>query len=78
LFRQQSKSQLKRNLIIFITPTIVQPEDYQPTQTEFLKNKLPNENATDFGAWDSGKPQDWSKLMKKPKKGEEDDSNFIK
>jgi type II secretory pathway component GspD/PulD (secretin) len=65
LFRQESKAQDKKNLIIFITPTIVQSEDYQPTQTDFLKTKLPSETTSDFGAWDSGKPQDWSKLMGK-------------
>jgi type II secretory pathway component GspD/PulD (secretin) len=79
-FRQESKSQIKKNLIIFITPTIVQSEDFQPTQTEFLKAKIPNEARTDFGAWDSGKPQDWSKLMHKTKKtdadADSDSSNF--
>lgn len=62
-FRQESKSQDKRNLIVFLTPTIVQNEDFQPTQTSFLKTK-PNDKANaDFTAWDSGKPQDWSKLI---------------
>ncbi len=65
LFRQNTKSQDKKNLIVFITPTIVQNEDYQPAQTDFLKTKAPSENTTDFGAWDSGKPQDWSKLLSK-------------
>lgn len=69
-FRHESKSQIKKNLIIFITPTIVQSEDFQPTQTDFLKAKIPNEAKTDFGAWDSGKPQDWSKLMHKEKKAD--------
>jgi type II secretory pathway component GspD/PulD (secretin) len=60
LFRQESKTQDKKNLIIFLTPTIVQNEDYQPTQTDFLKSKAPSDKTTDFNAWDSGKPQDWS------------------
>jgi type II secretory pathway component GspD/PulD (secretin) len=64
-FRHQSKNQAKNNLIIFVTPTIVQDEDYQPTQTEFMKNKVPNDSTSDFGPWDSGKPQDWSKLFGK-------------
>jgi type II secretory pathway component GspD/PulD (secretin) len=75
-FRHESKSQIKKNLIIFITPTIVQSEDFQPTQTEFLKSKIPNEARTDFGAWDSGKPQDWSKLMHKAKKTDADADVF--
>jgi type II secretory pathway component GspD/PulD (secretin) len=62
-FRQSSKAQTKKNLTIFITPTIVQSEDFQPTVTEFLKTKPPSENTSDFGPWDSGKPQDWSKLL---------------
>jgi hypothetical protein len=32
-----SKSRQKSNLLIFITPTIVQDDDYQPTKSDFLK-----------------------------------------
>jgi len=67
LFRQESKAQDKKNLLIFITPTIVQSEDFQPTVTDFLKTKPPSENTSDFGPWDSGKPQDWSKLLSSKK-----------
>jgi type IV pilus assembly protein PilQ len=63
LFRQESKTQNKKNLLIFITPTIVQDEDFQPTQTDFLKTKANDKPTADFGAWDSGEPQDWSKLI---------------
>ncbi len=63
LFRQESKTQNKKTLIIFVTPTIVQNEDFQPTQTDFLKTKLKATSAADFGPWDSGSPQDWSKLI---------------
>ncbi len=63
-FHQETKSQNKRNLIIFVTPTIVQDEDFQPTETSFLKTKMKdNKSIADFGPWDSGEPQDWSKLM---------------
>jgi len=62
-FRSESKTQNKQNLIIFITPTIVQTEDFQPTETSFLKTKVPDLKAADFGAWDSTTPQDWSKLV---------------
>jgi type II secretory pathway component GspD/PulD (secretin) len=62
-FREESKTQNKRDLLIFITPTIVQDEDFQPTQSDFLKNKAIDKPTADFGAWDSGEPQDWSKLM---------------
>ena len=63
LFRQEAKTQNKRNLLIFITPTIVQDEDFQPTQTDFLKTKANDKPSADFSAWDSGTPQDWSKLI---------------
>ncbi len=62
-FRSDAKTQNKRNLIVFITPTIIQSEDFQPTKTDFLKTKADDRPTADFGAWDSGKPQDWSKLM---------------
>ena len=39
LFRSEAKTQNKKNLIVFITPTIVQNEDFQPTQTDFLKTR---------------------------------------
>ena len=74
LFRQESKTQNKRNLIIFITPTIVHDEDFQPTQTDFLKTKPNDKPTADFGAWDSGKPQDWSKLFHR--NGTNDDGTF--
>jgi type II secretory pathway component GspD/PulD (secretin) len=61
-FHQQNKTQNKANLIIFITPTIVHDDDFQPTESTFLKTKSNIKEAADFTAWDSGVPQDWSKL----------------
>lgn len=63
LFRQDKKSREKGNLIVFITPTIVQDEDFQPTKTTYLKTAMPNDDSgePDWSAWDSGKPYDWSK-----------------
>ncbi len=63
LFRQDKKSREKQNLIVFITPTIVQDEDFQPTKSNYLKTPLPSEDSgePDWSAWDSGKPYDWSK-----------------
>jgi type II secretory pathway component GspD/PulD (secretin) len=74
-FRSENKTQNKQNLIIFITPTIVQNEDFQPTETSFLKTKVPNLRAADFGAWDSTQPQDWSKLAHSKKPAPDDASN---
>jgi general secretion pathway protein D len=75
-FRSESKTQNKRNLIIFITPTIVQSEDFQPTQTSFLKTRVDDKPAANFGAWDSGNPQDWSKLFHSKKDGASSDDDF--
>jgi len=65
-FRSDSKTRSKNNLIIFVTPTIVQEEDYQPTKTDFLKTPTPAQDAVDgdWSAWDSGKPADWGKSAK--------------
>src|SRR5204863_9179723 len=62
-FRSDSKSRQKENLLIFITPTIVTDEDFQPTKSDFLKTPVPTSDSVDapWSAWDSGKPLDWSK-----------------
>jgi len=62
-FRSDTKSRQKSNLMVFITPTIVQDSDYQPTSSDFLKNPVPKTDSVDgdWSAWDSGKPKDWSK-----------------
>ena len=36
-----SRSRTKSNLIVFITPTIVEDEDFQPTKSTFLKTPVP-------------------------------------
>jgi len=63
LFRSDSKKRQKSNLIIFITPTIVEDSDFQPTKSDFLKIPAPASDSVDgdWSAWDSGKPMDWSK-----------------
>ena len=60
-FRHESKSRSQRNLLIFITPTIVADTDYQAASTTFLKTKLETSEEPEWSAWDSGKPRDWSK-----------------
>jgi len=62
LFRADTKSRQKSNMIVFITPTIVQDDNFQPTSTDFLKTPVPNSDSVegDWSAWDSGKPRDWS------------------
>jgi type II secretory pathway component GspD/PulD (secretin) len=62
LFRSDTKTRQKSNLLVFLTPTIVQEEDFQPTPSNFLKNPVPTRDTLegDWSSWDSGKPRDWS------------------
>lgn len=61
-FRSQGKSKLQKNLVIFITPTIVQEDDFTPVSTDFLKTTA-TENVSEerVTAYRSAKPYDWSK-----------------
>ena len=45
IFGSSSKDRRKSNLLIFVTPTIVQDEDFQPTQSDFLQRKPPVDQA---------------------------------
>jgi type II secretory pathway component GspD/PulD (secretin) len=67
LFRHDSKDRKKNNLIVFVTPTIVQDQDFQPTTTDYLKTPVPTSDSVDgdWSSWDSGKPKDWSKPEQK-------------
>jgi type II secretory pathway component GspD/PulD (secretin) len=61
-FRHENKARDKRNLLIFITPTIVKENDFQPSTTDFLKSQ-PREISGGIDAnraWESAKPMDWS------------------
>lgn len=62
-FRHENKSANRNNLIIFITPTIVENTAFQPTDsgTEYLKNRIVERPAPPETAWDSAKPHDWTK-----------------
>jgi len=40
-FRSETMNRRKRNIYIFVTPTIIEDEDYQPYRTEFLNTKMP-------------------------------------
>jgi type II secretory pathway component GspD/PulD (secretin) len=63
LFRHDTKARQKSELLVFVTPTIVQDSDYQPTTSTFLKTPVPASDVLegDWSAWDSGKPRDWKK-----------------
>jgi type II secretory pathway component GspD/PulD (secretin) len=69
LFRSDTKSRTKSNMLVFLTPTIVEDEDFQPTKSTFLKTTVPVNDTVeegDWSAWDSGKPKDWSKKAAVP------------
>jgi type II secretory pathway component GspD/PulD (secretin) len=61
LFRSNSKTHNKDNLLIFVTPTIIRDSDFHPGNTQFLKRKdIPPSNVEE-GPWNSAKPYDWTK-----------------
>ena len=66
-FRSSNKTREKRNLILFVTPTIVTEDDFQVTPTDYLKRKPnPDKPDSDEGPFtnpllDSAIPHDWSK-----------------
>ena len=55
-FRKESKNREKANLIVFLTPTIIEDSDFQPHRTEFLNTKLPEPPDEMPAYWDRGKP----------------------
>jgi type II secretory pathway component GspD/PulD (secretin) len=62
VFRSDSKSADKKNLLIFITPTILQDTDFHPTTTDFLQ-ALPEkrkETLDSNSVWDSSRPHNWA------------------
>ncbi len=62
-FRKDEKSRDKRDLVIFVTPTIIQLNDFQraPDSHDFLKTKFEEKSDREWSDWDSGKPKDWTK-----------------
>lgn len=65
-FRRDSKEKNKRNLLIFVTPTIVSEEDYQkptPSSTNFLKTKPLERPDIEEPAWETGAPKDKTRSL---------------
>ncbi len=65
-FRSETKSLNKQNLIIFITPTIVKDNDFQPNSSDYLStapNSADLKSPVKFNpnsSWDTTKTPDWS------------------
>jgi len=57
LFKNNTGERKKNNLIIFITPTIVQDSDFQVDEDQFLKTPVSLANTPD---WNDKHPYDWS------------------
>jgi general secretion pathway protein D len=57
-FRKESKAREKANLIIFLTPTIIEDSDMQPYRTEFLNTQMPEHEDSMPAYYDRGKPYD--------------------
>lgn len=68
LFRSDTKSRTKSNLIIFLTPTIINEEDFQVSKSRYLKTPVPAQDTLepDWSAWNSGQPKNWSNSKKEP------------
>jgi type II secretory pathway component GspD/PulD (secretin) len=62
-FRSSAKQRIKSNLIVFITPTIVQDSDFQIAKTGYLKTPMVDKVDPDWSSWDSTKPYDWSRKL---------------
>lgn len=63
-FRRDTKERRKSNLLIFITPTIVESQHFQPASSDFLHTKPESPPELKESPWDSGKP---FSIRKKPK-----------
>jgi type II secretory pathway component GspD/PulD (secretin) len=68
LFRSDTKTRTKSNLIIFLTPTIIEEHDFQATKSTYLKTPVPTQDSLepDWSAWNSGQPKDWSSSTNEP------------
>jgi type II secretory pathway component GspD/PulD (secretin) len=62
-FRSKGKSRDKSNLIIFVTPTIVESNDFYANAAgrEFLNTRSAEKAEEIESDWDSAKPHDWTK-----------------
>jgi type II secretory pathway component GspD/PulD (secretin) len=66
-FKSQSMTMDKDNLVIFITPTIVKDDDYQPATTDFLNSRPApmKEPMNPNNIWDKAE-SDWSNPTPQP------------
>jgi type II secretory pathway component GspD/PulD (secretin) len=62
MFRSSDKLGDKKNLLIFITPTILQDSDFHPITTDFLNAKAETkpQSLNPNSLWDTTKPYNWA------------------
>ena len=68
-FRSETKSMSKDNLVIFLTPTIVQDTDFNPAPTDYLQSQpqLMKSPLDPHTMWDSGEARgNWSNPAPRP------------
>ncbi len=78
-FRSETKSMNKDNLIIFLTPTIVQDSDFQPANSDFLQSQptVMKSPMNPHTWWDSAQPRgNWSNPVP-PNPGEFDSNDKL-
>ncbi len=63
LFRHKKNVRAKQNLLIFITPTVVEDDSFSPNArgAQFLKTKYEDPSDLDESFWNSARPADWTK-----------------
>jgi general secretion pathway protein D len=69
LFRSKTLEKQKRNLLVFLTPTVVQPDDQNPTGLEKFSGGIPAEETYTNDKWmpkDNAKPRDLLKMKTPP------------
>jgi type II secretory pathway component GspD/PulD (secretin) len=60
LFRHKSRDHKKSNLLIFVTPTIIADDDFQPSKSDFLKTPVMDHAPLPTGWWNTAKPHPWT------------------
>jgi type II secretory pathway component GspD/PulD (secretin) len=62
-FRSKTKSREDRQILIFVTPTILDPADFvaSPEARDFLHQKAVDKGDKGWGPWDNSEPADWTK-----------------
>jgi type II secretory pathway component GspD/PulD (secretin) len=78
LFRHEATDRTKANLIIFLTPTIIFDEDFQPYRTEFLNTKMPEHSRIQEDNSTTTKPVPLSKKEREKQKAAAQENRDIK